>query len=107
MAYAVTAVVVFLVIVAIVKAASGGRYAKMTEEEFEKQAQRSSRVGAAVMGLQKIIDPGHRVEYAQEQSVRAEADSAETGDPPHAHPPAAGNHPGASGGSPPRASRDR
>ncbi|MGH9740184.1 MAG: hypothetical protein ACRD4X_16610, partial [Candidatus Acidiferrales bacterium] len=64
MAYAVTAVVVVVLLYAIVKAASGDRYANMTEEEFEKEARRSSKVGSAVIGLQKIVDPGHRVEYA-------------------------------------------
>ncbi len=82
MAYAVTAVVVVVLLYAIVKAASGDRYANMTEEEFEKEARRSSKVGSAVIGLQKIVDPGHRVEYAQEQQQRFEVESAKSGEPP-------------------------
>lgn len=82
MAYAVTAIVVVVLLYAIVKAASGDRYANMTEEEFENEARRSSKVGAAVIGFQKIVDPGHRVEYVQEQQQRVEAESAKSGEPP-------------------------
>ncbi|MGH9689427.1 MAG: hypothetical protein ACRD5K_20370 [Candidatus Acidiferrales bacterium] len=81
-AYVLTGVVVVAVLYAIAKAATGNRYANMTEEEFENEAKRSSKVGAAMIGLQKIVDPGHRVEYVQEQQQRIEAESAEAGDLP-------------------------
>ena len=71
-------------IVAIAKAASGDRYAAMTDEEYEVEVQRSSRMGAAVAGLQKVIDPSHGVEYVQEQALRLEADGAEESDGPEA-----------------------
>jgi len=87
MAYVLTGIVVVALLYAIVKAASGDRYAKMTEEEFEAEARRSSKVGAAVIGFQKIVDPGHRVEYVQEQNEAVEAESAESGDRPHDDPP--------------------
>ncbi len=74
------------IIYGIVKGASGDRYANMTEEEFEAEARRSSPIGAAVTGLQKIIDPGHRAEYVQEQKERIEADGAESGDRPDCSP---------------------
>jgi len=66
----------------IVKATSRDRYSNMSKEEFEREAKRSSRMGAAVAGLQKIIDPAHRAEYIQEQRERLEADGAESGDRP-------------------------
>ncbi|MGA9885166.1 MAG: hypothetical protein WBQ34_15735 [Candidatus Acidiferrales bacterium] len=83
MAYAAVVVVVIVLLCAIIKAASGDRYANMTEEEFENEAKRSSKVSAAVIGLQKIVDPGHRAEYVQEQQRQVEADSAESGEPPN------------------------
>jgi len=75
-------IVLVAIIWAIAKAAGGGRYTNMTEEQFEAEAKRSSALGTAVTGLQKIIDPGHRVEYVQEEKVRPEADEAESGDLP-------------------------
>jgi len=87
MVYLIVGVIVALVLYAIAKAATGNRYANMTEEEFEREAKRSSKVGAAVIGFQKIIDPGHRVEYVQEQQQRIEAESAESGDRPQTAPP--------------------
>ena len=78
MAYLVTAVVLIVVIYGIVKAASSDRYAKMTEEEFEAEARRSSLIGAAMMGIQKTVDPGHRVDYVWEEGQKIEAESAAT-----------------------------
>ena len=86
MAYVLTAIVIAAVLYAIVKAASGDRYAKMTGEEFEAEAKRSSKMGAAVIGFQKVIDPGHRVEYVQEQQTQIQAETAESGDSPHDEP---------------------
>lgn len=86
MAYLVTAVVLIIVIYGTVKAASSGRYAKMTEEEFEAEARRSSLIGAAMMGIQKTVDPGHRVDYVLEERQKIEAESAESGDPPKTGP---------------------
>jgi hypothetical protein len=79
-----TLALLIAIVCAIVKAASGDRYANMTEEEFEAEAKRSSRISAAVSGVQKIIDPGHRVEHVQEQKERLEADGAQSGDRPDA-----------------------
>lgn len=79
----------FLIILVIVAALAGlaaltkgGRYEKMTEEEFEAEAKRSSRMGGALMEFQKVINPSHKVEYVDECAKRLEADSAESGDPP-------------------------
>ncbi|HTW24081.1 MAG TPA: hypothetical protein VMD78_10805, partial [Candidatus Baltobacteraceae bacterium] len=56
--------------------------ANMTEEEFEAEAKRSSAMGIAVAGLQKIVDPSHKIELMQEQEQRIEAESSESGDGP-------------------------
>jgi hypothetical protein len=82
MPYAIGAVVLIAIIYGIAKFAGGNRYAKMTEEEFEAEAQRSSRLGGVVGELQKILDPSHHVEYTQEQQQRLEADGSESGDRP-------------------------
>jgi hypothetical protein len=82
MAYVIAAIVLIAVVYAIAKTSSGDRYANMTEEEFEAEAKRASLMGAAVTGLQKVIDPGHRVEYVAEARQQVEADGAESGDKP-------------------------
>ena len=84
MTYAITAVILIALVYAIAKAASGDRYSKMTDEQFEAEARRSSAVGGTVAELQKILDPSHRVEYVQEQQERVEAEGAESGDRPEA-----------------------
>jgi hypothetical protein len=84
MEYVLAAILIAVVVYAIVKMASGDRYANMTEEEFEAEAQRSSRIGGAMAQLQKFVDPSHRVEYVQEQQERREADGSESGDKPEA-----------------------
>jgi hypothetical protein len=86
-------IVIFIaLVVAIAKAASGDRYSKMSEEEYEAEVQRSSKMGAAVAGLQKVIDPSHGVQYVQEQAQRLEADSADEGDGPEPGRDAARRH---------------
>ena len=79
MASAVLLIVVLLIIAAIVHAVTGeSRYARMTEEEFEQDAQRGSR-GGALMEIQRIVQ-GKKVEYMMQQDKREEGDSAESGD---------------------------
>ena len=82
MEYAVAGIIVVLAIWGIVKSVGGDRYARMTEEEFEEEAKRSSRAGSMVSAFQKIVDPSHKSEYVQEQKERLEADGAESGGPP-------------------------
>lgn len=82
MDYGVAGIIVVLAIWGIVKAVGGDRYANMTEEEFEEEAERSSRAGSMVFALQKVVDPSHKSEYVQEQKERLEADGAESGGPP-------------------------
>ncbi|MBI3663542.1 MAG: hypothetical protein HY234_10915 [Acidobacteria bacterium] len=88
MVTAVILVVVLAVVALIVGFTTGkDRYAEMTEEEFEAEAKRSSLLGAAVMGLQKVLEP-KRVEYILQRDNRVEGDSAEAGDRPPDKPPA-------------------
>jgi mannose/fructose/N-acetylgalactosamine-specific phosphotransferase system component IID len=63
------------------------RYAEMSEEEFEAQAKRASLLGAAVMGLQKVLEPKH-VEYMMQRDKKVEGDSAEAADHSLDDPPA-------------------
>ena len=87
MIYVIGFAVFVALIVAIVKAASGERYTKMSEEEYEAEVRRSSLMGAAVAGLQKVIDPDHHVQHIEEQAQRLEADAANLGDGPVAGKP--------------------
>ncbi|HXA57516.1 MAG TPA: hypothetical protein VNU84_08745 [Candidatus Acidoferrum sp.] len=84
MDYVVGLLLVGLVIYGIVKAITGNSYAEMTSEEFEEDVKRSSKLGPALMTVQKIVDPDHHVEYVQEEKERIEADAADSGDPPKA-----------------------
>jgi hypothetical protein len=72
---------VLLIVIGIAKAAGGRHYSEMTEEEFEAEAKRGSPMGAAVSGLQKIIDPAHPSEHIVEQQQRIEADRSDSGGP--------------------------
>jgi hypothetical protein len=77
--------IIAVVVAALIGLASvvrTGRYDKMTDEEFEAEAKRSSRVGGALLEFQKAVDPSHKVEYVQMKEKHAEAESAEPGDKP-------------------------
>lgn len=89
MFYLLTALIVIGILFFVVKAIGGRRYADMTSEEFEAEAKRSSTMGIAVAGLQKIVDPSHKIELMQEQQQRAETDSSESGDRPETGKPPA------------------
>jgi hypothetical protein len=82
MVYLIALGFVLLMVIGIVKAASGRHYSDMTEEEFEAEAKRGSPMGAAVGGLQKIIDPAHSSEHIVEQQQRIEVDRTNSGDQP-------------------------
>lgn len=82
MMYVIGIAILVLIVIAIVKAASGRRYEDMTEKEFEAEAKRSSVIGSAVGGLQKIIDSPHSTEHMIEQEQRLEADRTNSGDWP-------------------------
>jgi hypothetical protein len=54
----------------------------MTEEEFEAQAKRGSRIGGALLEVQKLANPSLKVEYLHQQDNRVEGEHAESGDDP-------------------------
>lgn len=80
------ACVIVAAVYGLAKVANGDHYKEMTEEEFELEAKRSSRIGGAILEAQRLIDPGHRVEYIQQREKHADAESAESGDWPESGP---------------------
>jgi mannose/fructose/N-acetylgalactosamine-specific phosphotransferase system component IID len=81
----VTAVIlgIVAVVIALIIGFTTGkdRYTKMSEEEFEAEAKRASVLGAALMGLQKVIEP-KRMEYMMQRDKRVEGEQSVAGDPP-------------------------
>jgi len=65
------------------------RYSEMTEEEFEAEAKRNSLPAAALLGLQKVLQPT-RAEYILQRDKRVEGQHSESGArlPEEAPPPA-------------------
>ncbi len=82
MIYAIGIGILVLIVIGIVKAASGRHYEDMSEEEFEAEAKRRSTIGSVVGSVQKIIDYGHSTEHMVEQEQRLEADRTNSGDRP-------------------------
>ena len=78
-------VIVALVIALVVAIGGSDRYSKMTEKEFEEEAERSSLLGAAMIGTQNLIQPS-RVQAMSKQKKRVEKDAAVPGDPPSKDP---------------------
>lgn len=74
-------VIVALVIALVVAIGGSDRYSKMTEKEFEEEAERSSLLGAAMIGTQNLIQPS-RVQTMLEQKKRVEKDATVPGEPP-------------------------
>jgi hypothetical protein len=79
-AYIIGFAVVIAAIIGIVKFISGDRYSKMTEEEFEAEAKRGSRIGGALLEVQKLANPSLKVEYLRQQDKRVEGEQADAGD---------------------------
>jgi len=87
MATIVILAVIVVVVALIIGVATGkDRYAEMSEEEFEAEAKRASMLGAAVMGLQKVLEPKH-VEYMMQRDKKVEGDHSVSGDPPSTDAP--------------------
>jgi len=62
------------------------RHAKMTEEEFEEEAKRSSAIGAGVVELHKVFQPNRVKQYVEEKN-RVKEESSFSGDDPHGPAP--------------------
>jgi hypothetical protein len=79
---------VLAAVVALIVGVTTGkdRYAEMSEEEFEAEAKRASTLGAAVMGLQKVLEPKH-VEYLMQRDKQVEGDHSFSGEPPSTEAP--------------------
>ncbi|HKQ88359.1 MAG TPA: hypothetical protein VJS43_16485 [Candidatus Acidoferrales bacterium] len=86
MPYIVGLFIFVLILYGIYKAVTGDRYSEMSDQEFEAEARHTSQLAPAIMGLQKIVDPNHHVEYVEEQQQSIEADAAESGDRPETGP---------------------
>ncbi|HLW97954.1 MAG TPA: hypothetical protein VKR82_04860 [Candidatus Acidoferrales bacterium] len=79
-------IVVLALIVALIAIFGGeDRHAKMTEEEFEEEARRSSAIGAGVVELHKVFQPTRVKQYVEEKN-RVKEESSFSGDPPHGLP---------------------
>ena len=74
---------VVAVVVAIIVGSTTGkdRYAEMSEAEYEAEAKRSSPIGAAMLSLQKNLEP-RKVEYLMQRDKRVEGEHSVSGDPP-------------------------
>jgi hypothetical protein len=89
MAFIVVAVVALALILALVYVIGApDKQAQMTEGEFEAEAKRGSMLGAAFMGVEKVLRP-KQIEHVLVQKKRVEKDAAIAGDPP-----VPGEHPG-------------
>ncbi len=86
MPYVVGLFIFALILYGIYKAVTGDRYSEMTDREFEIEARHASHLAPALMGLQKIVDPNHHVEYVEQQQQKIEADAPESGDRPETGP---------------------
>lgn len=76
------AIVVVLLVALVLVMGRPSRYERMTQEEFEEEAKKSSMLGAAVTGLQKVLEPS-RVEHILEEKNKLRKESTDSGD----HPP--------------------
>jgi hypothetical protein len=54
--------VIVAAIIGVVKFIGDDRYAKMTEEEFEAEAKRGSRIGGALLAVPYLADPSLSIE---------------------------------------------
>ncbi|HXU49488.1 MAG TPA: hypothetical protein VN727_10615 [Candidatus Binatia bacterium] len=86
MPYVVGLFIFALILYGIYKAITGDRYSEMTDQEYETEARHASQLAPVLIGLQKIVDANHHVEYVEEQQQSIEADTAESGDRPRPGP---------------------
>ena len=77
------AAVILLLVALVVVMGSPDRYTKMSEKEFNEDAERKSVLGAAMVGVEKALRP-ERVEQVLEQKNRVEKDATPSGDAPSA-----------------------
>ena len=80
------AVIVILVGAVLYTLGGPDRHAQMTEEEFEEEAKKKSLLGAAMMGVDRVLRRD-QVEHVLEQKQRVEKDETPSGDPPKTDSP--------------------
>jgi hypothetical protein len=83
MYFVLFALVILLLIALVAVIGSPDRYVKMSEKEFEEDAERKSLLGAAMLGVEKALRPD-RAEQVLEQKQRVEKDATPSGDAPPA-----------------------
>ena len=82
--------IIFIAVVALIIALAVGvargsrssRFAEMTEEEYNREAERVTMRGAGVAEFQRIVDPSHKVEYLQQRDKHVQAEEVDSGDRP-------------------------
>ena len=81
MADVVILVILLALVIGLIRSMTRkGRYTGMSEEEFEKEAERVTLRGAGVAEYQRIVDPSHKVEYLQQRDKHVEAEESDSGD---------------------------
>jgi hypothetical protein len=71
-----------LLLIALVAVMGGpDRYTKMSQKEFDEDAERKSLLGAAMVGVEKALRP-ERAQQVLEQKKRVEKDATPSGDKP-------------------------
>jgi hypothetical protein len=76
---------IILLVFLIVKFADSNPFANMTDEEFEAESKRASRLAGPISAFQRMIDPGHHVEYVQKEK-EGKPESSQSGEPPNESP---------------------
>ena len=81
MAFVIGLAFIVVLIFLMVRFADSNRYRRMTDEEFEAESKRAASLAGPITTFQKLIDPGHHVEYVQEQKEE-KPQVSQSGDPP-------------------------
>jgi hypothetical protein len=77
-------VIIFLIVSGLIGSlvcvmASPNRYARMSDQEFEEDTQKSSVLGAVVIGMERALRR-READFAIEQKLRVEKDATTSGD---------------------------
>ena len=77
-------VIIFLIVIGLLGSlvcvmASPNRYARMSDQEFEEDTQKSSVLGAAVIGMERALRR-READFVIEQKLRVEKDATTSGD---------------------------
>jgi hypothetical protein len=82
MAFIVVALVALALVAALIYVLGApDKHQQMSEEEFEAEVKRGSLLGAAFMGVEKVLRP-HQIEQVLIQRHKVEKGASVAGDPP-------------------------